>query len=1319
MGSNTLPSPHLDWSNPDRGAAIQKFKRQCNLWFAANDTSPDKQFNFILLWSGQEGLELSETWELSENDLKDPKNVWEKLEASEPKENFRIHRLEFQKILQAKNDESVDEYVTRLKLKMNKCKIVNKDERIIDQIIAGIKYPEAQRKLLQRDDTLTLSQAIDVCKTQEASTKYMDQMKQLSDKTESCSVDAHQQKSAKGQYQRPQISDCRNCGRTHPPRRCPAYNSTCSFCRKKGHWIDKCLSRSKRNDMIDIHTDGRNTNDDNNIGLTFDCINSQNDDSRTEIFADLNIKVHNKDAKLKVKVDTGAQGNILPLRTFRKMYPHKVDGDGYPRHGAITPNTTTLLAYNGTRINQFGCISVPCQYNNSSISNETFYVADTDGPVIFGLPSSRRHSLVMLNCPINTTNPVTSINDAKDLKAQYPDRFEGIGEFQGEVHIELKEDSPKTHIQPNRKYPIQMVPEINSEIDRMEAIGVIEPIDEPTDWVNALAFSRKASGGLRVCLDPKELNKNIKRTHHKTPTIEEITNKLNGSKFFSKLDARHGYWSVKLDDESSKLTTFNSPKGRYRFKRLPFGLNISQDIFQKHMDSILSQCPGTTGITDDIIVFGQTEDEHDNNLKNLMSVARKSGLVFNEEKCFIKKNEIKFFGMIFDANGIRPDPEKTEAISKMTAPTNHTDLQRFLGIVQFMHQFIPNLSDLTEPLRSLLKKDAIFDWNASHEKCFEDIKTRLCDATSLAYFDVNKHTTIQVDASQKGLGAALIQDNRPIAFASKSLTETEQRYANIERELLAVVFGCERFHTFIFGGKTFTVESDHKPLEQIFTKSLANTPPRLQRMMLRLQPYNMNITYRPGKEMILADALSRLEPNYGPTIPLEQSIYAVQFSDTRLLELKDKTVNDTALSKLKSTIQQGWPENARYVPKCIRNYWSMKDELSIEDEIILKGERVIIPESMKSYILDKIHTGHLGIQKCQLRARESVFWHNMNQDIEDHVKKCIVCRIHSKNSRSEPMIPHPIPNYPWEIVGSDVFQFDSSDYLLVTDYFSKMFFVRKMGISTTTEKVIAALKQMFGEHGIPMTFVSDNATYYTSEAFKNFAKTWGFKPVTSSPTYPQSNGLSERNIQTVKNILIKAKETNTDYELALLIFRSTPVENSLPSPAKILYNRNIRANLPTITKCQDNRHREIRDNLQTRQNRQKKYYDRGTRPLKRLNTGQHIMMQKYNGSVWEPAIVTQETKYPRSYIVQTPNGKTYRRNRRQLMDLHPQTRLDDYWSNDNHVDEENLDRQEHTNRPTETNEGNDLDTTDTPTLTTQLDRPRRLIKRPERLIETM
>ena len=389
----------------------------------------------------------------------------------------------------------------------------------------------------------------------------------------------------------------------------------------------------------------------------------------------------------------------------------------------------------------------------------------------------------------------------------------------------------------------------------MECLGMITHVDEPMDWVSSITYVQKANGKLHLCLDPHDLNKAICHDHHKMPTVEEVAHEFAHSCFFTKLDAQHGYWSIILDQDFSLLMTFNSPFRRYRFLQLPFGLVCSQDILQKKMDQILEECQGCIRIADNITVHGCTEAQHDAHLQVLMHIACKYDLVFNPQKTHVKAQAINFFGCLYDANGVHPDPGKVNAVHALPAPTNVTELQEFLGLVTYLSPFIPGLSTLTAPLRELLKKDTDFIWNCTYDTTFEQIKEGIVSDTTLRYFDPSLPMTIQVNASQVGLGAALLQNGKPVAFASKALTETKCQYANIEREMLAAVFGVERFHTYVYG-QSFTIESDHKPLESISRKNLADTPAWLQCMMFCLQGYNFTIHYHPGKEMVIPDILS-------------------------------------------------------------------------------------------------------------------------------------------------------------------------------------------------------------------------------------------------------------------------------------------------------------------------------------------------------------------------------------------------------------------------------------------------------------------------------
>ena len=420
-------------------------------------------------------------------------------------------------------------------------------------------------------------------------------------------------------------------------------------------------------------------------------------------------------------------------------------------------------------------------------------------------------------------------------------------------------------------------------------------------------------------------------------------------------------------------------------------------------------------------------------------------------------------------------------------------------------------------------------------------------------------------------------------------------------------------------------------------------------MLLCLQHYDVSIKHSPSKEMVLADSLSRLSPIPDKESHLEQSIYAVQFTHDKLQQLKLESESDPEVTAIRNIIIDGWPDSAKQLPKNLREFWSCKDELSVEDGLVLKGERVLIPTNVRSYILRNIHAGHQGMEKCKLRAKTCVYWKGINADIERTVKTCSICQSNQSSQQAETLLPHDIPDGPWQVLATDIFHLDGNDYVIVADYYSKMTFVRRLTSSSTSATVISVLKQLFGEHGIPHKLLSDNGPQYDYVEFRTFAADWGFKHVTSSPRYPQSNGFAERMVQTVKETMPKARQSSTDPDLSLLCLRTTPIENNLPSPAELLYSRQLRSSLPLLSSHtpQDT---AVHKNLQARQRTQKKYHDRSARDLPPVHTGQHVRLQEANGT-WTPATVVEKRPEPRSYTVRTPNGGLYRRNRLQLRDF--------------------------------------------------------------------
>lgn len=320
-----------------------------------------------------------------------------------------------------------------------------------------------------------------------------------------------------------------------------------------------------------------------------------------------------------------------------------------------------------------------------------------------------------------------------------------------QYHIKLNENViPVVH--PLRRIPIPILNKFRETLIDLEKKNIIRKIEEPTDWVNSVVVVRKSNGSLRICLDPADLNRAIKREYFPLPTIDQIISKITGACIFSTLDANFGFWQVPLDEESSKLCAFSTPYGRYCFLRLPYGIRSAPEVFHKRFKNIFD-IEGVDLYVDDIIVWGRTQEEHDKRLNKIFEIARENNITFNKEKCRFGSNEIKFLEHKITSNGFFPDENKILAIKNFPIPQNKNDVQRFLGMITYVDRFIPNLSNKNYPLRELLKKDVIFEWNEQHMRSFNELKNLLIKAPVLQFYDVNKPVIVSVDASKDGVGA--------------------------------------------------------------------------------------------------------------------------------------------------------------------------------------------------------------------------------------------------------------------------------------------------------------------------------------------------------------------------------------------------------------------------------------------------------------------------------------------------------------------------------------------------------------------------------------
>ena len=1286
--------PEMNWKGPDLLAEFKIFKQRMTLVLQDQEvTNLTKKAIKIKIAVGGEGLRRLNTSGLSEEDLEKPDKIWATIEAQlKVNVNFRIHRLELMRYRQGP-EENIDGFVTRCRDKARECDFAEAElqERIMELVIATTPCEQLQRTLLEQPKGYTIDKILHEGRKSEAlaagqrSLQAMEADKNVSAVSRNTAI-------SRNSAQKP----CGHCGHAHAPRNCPAYKDTCHVCGKKGHWAKMCRT-SKQNGgrspyrgpgnkqspsghkwqgykpkprqgqrPIDEVSEQYATEAHANYQESppdfqqFDVITSGPTESvcpvSTEAFVNIEIVCPQKTGqhRLRLKVDTGASGNTITLRTVRNMY-----GDRW--RSVIRPTSTRLSAYNGTPIKCLGTIDILCRYKSPTWTTQTFYVVEVDGPAILGLSGCKALTIVTIHeLRSKQEAPVQPIKSVEDLKSSFPEQFDTIGNFRGKAVLHLKEDAEPT-IDAPRKCSVHLKDKIKAELDDMEKNGIIRKVEHHTDWCNSMTTTVKKDGSIRLCLDPKRLNNALKRCPHKVPTLEELNPAFAGARYFSKLDAKAGYWSVHLAEDSQELTTFRSPFGRYCFQRLPFGLCVSQDIFQQHMDRIIADVPGCVCIADDIAVMGRTEKEHDQNLNLLMQRARQEGLVFNSKKCSIKQESIDFFGSLYTRTGVQPDPEKIEAIKAMATPQDKEDVQRCLGLFTFLAGYIPNFSGKSAPLRELLKKETPFLWDADHEHAFNALKDAITKDACLKYFDPHKETTLEVDASMKGVGACLLQEGEPVAFASKSLSPAQSNYSNIERETLALVFGINRFHTYLFG-KAFIVETDHKPLEMIWKKPLRCAPPRLQRLLIKIQGYNCDVQYKPGKHMVLSDTLSRLpNPSDAQDIPLDIRVETISaevedilnvdlifFGQNKREQLQRETSRDPVLRELVQLVTNGWPDTIKEVPTSLRIFWPYRDELGVSHGVLFKGRQVVIPQVLRDDILRQLHIGHMGIERTRRLARETVFWPNINKDVERITKDCDACQELQARQQKEPLDPHDVPTAAWSKVATDFFHLNREDYLLVTDYYSKYPIVTKMK-DTSSAATARFMDHIFGLFGPPAEIVSDNGPQFTGKPFQDMCKKWSITHTTSSPHYPRSNGLAERMVRTVKDTLKKCAMTGQDTQLALLHLRATPIDSHLKSPAELLLGRPIRTSLPSHHLAGDP---YTTERLLQRQTQMKETHDKhaGTE-LPPLHEGQRVRVLHPQDHTWIPAKVSKVCDEPRSYEVSTPNGSILRRNRSHLREV--------------------------------------------------------------------
>lgn len=970
--------------------------------------------------------------------------------------------------LNPNQNEPIEKFLLRVQNQAMKCqfgksKSESQQNSIIDKIVLWAPS-ELREKLLQKPK-LTLDI---VTKTVNAHQAIKFQSGQISSNT-------NRELEVNKMYDRPSVSNsreqqelCSRCGRQgHKSfdKTCPARNEKCHKCGKVGHYFRNCKTRDgfKRTHDQSNQFDRSNANKRPKlVRLVKDDDDNSNghEESKHSVYnvneADDLIWCKVGGVPIEMLIDSGSTYNLIDDKTWSCMRQN-----GVQVFNERFDSNKKFMAYGKFPLNLltvFDAELIIEDTNNLIKVQVTFYVIEKGQQPLLGKVTAKALGLLSIGLPSSTKACDTF---QVDTKSRVFPKIKGI-----QIRIPIN-PTVKPVQQPIRRCPIALTKPMKQKLNELLEMDIIEKVSEASSWVSPLVPVLKGNGDLRICVDMRRANMAVIRENHPLPTMDDLFARLGKAVYFSQLDLKNGFHQCELHLDSRSITTFISPWGMFRYKRLVFGINCAPELFQKILEQILSECENTINYIDDIIIFGRTEKEHDNALTKVLSVLKSRDVLLNSQKCKFKVKRITFMGHTLSESGIEPAIDKVESIKRCRSPKTREELRSFLGLVTFVARYIPDLATLNAPLRELLKDSVPFVWLSEHEKSFLKIKEIMGDVKSLGYFDQNDKTLVVADASGVALGAILIQFdklNQPriISYASKSLSACEKRFSQTEKEALALVWAVERFKLYLLGIQ-FDLETDHKPLEVIFGKT-SRPCARIERWVLRLQAFNYKVIYRRGKTN-LADVLSRL-PVGNVGVPFEEksdvyiraavcvissmivnnsdetfdndveaSVRAIHESAALdVMEIEMATETDPDLQEVRKCIESGKWDNV-----AVKNFAHFKEEFGFTGNLILRNSKLVIPKILRSRMLELGHEGHPGESAMKARLRERCWWPKIDADIQKYVAQCSACQLVALPERPEPMSRKPLPLKPWIDLALDFLGPlpTGESILVVVDYFSR------------------------------------------------------------------------------------------------------------------------------------------------------------------------------------------------------------------------------------------------------------------------------------------
>ena len=820
---------------------------------------------------------------------------------------------------------------------------------------------------------------------------------------------------------------CGYCGKMRHKSRdhCPAKQSECTNCKKLGHWAACCRQKQR------IDTTHR-TSSMNGIRVLDVIGNKQRRRApRINVDIHHNAD-DSFITKAQATPDTGAEATVAGLDFLKQMKLDVGNISAPPDDTIVAANGTSIdcigtidvhihVANRSTKETV-----LICKRQQGFLL--AWYVCRDLGIIPNDYPKqvcAMKHICSQLSRPKNVTEhttppkssrakhtPLNTMDTSdrrshtrKELLEEFNDVFNTSDELKtmtGEpMKIHLKENVETFAISTTLSIPFAWRDEVKENLDRMTRQGIVKPLgDSPTRWCHPLVVVPKSNGAVRLCVDLTKLNTFVRRPIHpmKTPK-EAVSNIKPESKYFSTLDATQGYWQIALSQESQELTTFLTPWGRYLFLRSPMGLSSTVDEYCRRGDIAIAGLSNVEEVMDDVIVFDDNFDQCVDRVRALLLRCKEHGITLNPDKFKFAEKEVKFVGFTINAQGVSTDPDKLKAIAEFPIPSCLTDLRSFMGLINQLGDFRTEVSTTADPLRELLKTKNEFRWTETHTTAFQATKKALVTAPTLAHYDPSKPTALHTDASRrKGLGYALLQKHadkwRLIQCGSRFLTETESRYAMVELELLAATWAMKKCRIHLLGLDHFELVVDHKALVTILDKhrldDVDNT--RLQRHKEKTALFSFTTRWTKGKDHCIPDALSRapvsdpLPEDQEAEEELEHHVHAITINSSRMTleddiddtrnHLRDPTLDhlravalsDENYKTLIHNVENGFPTEQNKADANVAPFWNIRNELSVDDGIVLYGPRIVVSKAARREVLARLHDSHQGVERTKRRA---------------------------------------------------------------------------------------------------------------------------------------------------------------------------------------------------------------------------------------------------------------------------------------------------------------------------------------------------------------